>query len=65
MVCSPELGVQGVVYAPALEVQDVLRQLVLDAWLCVAGCSWPWRKGPAILRDLIASEDSLAGCLWP
>ena len=50
MVYSPELGVQGVVYAPALKVQDVLWQLVPVAWLCVAGCSWPWRKGPAILK---------------
>jgi hypothetical protein len=50
VVYSPELGVQGVVCAPALKVQDVLRQLVPVAWLCVAGCSWPWRKGPAILR---------------
>ena len=65
MVYSHALEVQGAVCELALEVQGTLRQLVLDAWLCVAGCSWPWRKGPAILRDLIASEDSLAGCLWP
>ena len=50
MVYSPELGVQGVVCALALKVQDVLQQLVLDAGLCVAGCSWPRRKGPAILK---------------
>ena len=50
MVYSPALEVQGVVCALALEVQGALRQLVLDAGLCVAGCSWPWRKGPAILK---------------
>ena len=49
MVCSPEMGVQGVVYAPALKVQDVLWQLGLEDGLSVAECSWPWRKGPAIL----------------
>ena len=50
MVCSPELEVQGAVCALALGVPGVVRQLVMDAGLCVAGNLWPWRKGPGILK---------------
>ena len=65
MVCALALEVLGVVCALALEVPGMVRQLVLDAGLFVAGNLWPWQKGPAILGALMASEDSLAGNLWP
>ena len=39
-----ELEAPGVVCAPALGVPGVVRQLVLDDGLFVAGSLWLWRK---------------------